>query len=78
MCFRSGGTLSSAQIDKLALGLEMSEQKLLWVVKSPNETVVNALYLNATDSHTDHFDFLLKGFVERTRGMGLVMPSWAP
>ncbi|XP_061349856.1 hydroquinone glucosyltransferase-like [Gastrolobium bilobum] len=77
ICFSSGGTLSSAQIDELALGLEMSEQRFLWVVKSPNDKVANASYFIA-DSHSDPFDFLPKGFVERTKGRGLVVPSWAP
>ncbi|KAH7658194.1 UDP-glucuronosyl/UDP-glucosyltransferase protein [Dioscorea alata] len=35
--FGSGGSLTPAQMEKLALGLEMSRQRFLWVVKSPNE-----------------------------------------
>ncbi|KAG5565440.1 hypothetical protein RHGRI_001356 [Rhododendron griersonianum] len=35
--FGSGGTLSHAQINELALGLEMSGHKFLWVVRTPNE-----------------------------------------
>nr|UTM61880.1 UDP-glycosyltransferase 20354 [Pueraria montana var. lobata] len=77
VCFGSGGTLSSAQINELALGLEMSEQRFLWVMKSPNEEAANASYFTA-DTHTDPLDFLPKGFVERTRGRGFVVPSWAP
>ncbi|KAJ4728149.1 Glycosyltransferase [Melia azedarach] len=49
--FGSGGTLSYDQLTELALGLEISEQKFLWVVKSPDE---------------------------KTKGQGLVVPSWAP
>ena len=77
VCFGSGGTLSSAQVDELALGLEMSEQRFLWVVRSPNDKVANASYFIA-HSHADPFDFLPKGFVERTKRRGLVVPSWAP
>ncbi|XP_061349904.1 hydroquinone glucosyltransferase-like [Gastrolobium bilobum] len=77
VCFGSGGTLSSAQMNELALGLEMSEQRFLWVVKSPNEKIANASYF-IVDSHSDPFDFLPKGFVERTKERGLVVPSWAP
>nr|BBB16128.1 UDP-glucosyltransferase [Indigofera tinctoria] len=75
--FGSGGTLSSAQINELALGLEASEQRFLWVVRSPNDKVANASFFSA-DSHADPFDFLPKGFVERTKQRGLVVSSWAP
>ncbi|XP_061353001.1 hydroquinone glucosyltransferase [Gastrolobium bilobum] len=75
--FGSGGTLSSTQVNELAYGLEMSEQRFLWVVRSPNDNVANASYFSA-DSQFDPFDFLPKGFVERTRGRGLLVPSWGP
>ncbi|MED6126779.1 hypothetical protein PIB30_081834, partial [Stylosanthes scabra] len=81
VCFGSGGTLSSAQTHELAVGLENSEQRFLWVVKCPNEKVANGAYLDANDdvqAKADPLDFLPEGFVERTRGMGLVVPSWAP
>nr|QDM38907.1 UDP-glycosyltransferase UGT72B43 [Glycyrrhiza uralensis] len=77
VCFGSGGTLSSAQMDEVALGLEMSEQRFLWVVRCPNDKVANASYFIA-DSNVDPLDFLPKGFVDRTKGRGLVVPSWAP
>ncbi|WVY91389.1 hypothetical protein V8G54_036903 [Vigna mungo] len=44
VCFGSGGTLSRDQMEELALGLEMSEHRFVWVVKSPNEEVANASY----------------------------------
>ncbi|KAG5231445.1 hypothetical protein OIU77_010448 [Salix suchowensis] len=75
--FGSGGTLSYDQITELALGLEMSEQRFLWVVRTPNDKVANATYFSV-DNHKDPFDFLPKGFLDRTRGRGLVVPSWAP
>jgi hydroquinone glucosyltransferase len=75
--FGSGGTLSSNQIIELALGLEMSEQRFLWVVRSPNDKIANASYFNA-ESHSDPFDFLPNGFLERTKGRGFVVSSWAP
>jgi hydroquinone glucosyltransferase len=44
--FGSGGTLSQAQINELALGLEMSETRFLWVnVRAPNDRA-SATYLN--------------------------------
>ncbi|RYR02635.1 hypothetical protein Ahy_B06g081433 isoform C [Arachis hypogaea] len=75
--FGSGGTLSSAQIDELAHGLEMSEQRFLWVVRSPNDKVANGSYFSAA-SQADPLAFLPKGFVERTKGRGFVVLSWAP
>ncbi|KAI3859714.1 hypothetical protein MKX03_031228 [Papaver bracteatum] len=75
--FGSGGTLSSEQLTELALGLEMSEQRFLWVARSPSDKVANATYFNP-QSIKDPFDFLPKGFIERTKKLGLVVPSWAP
>ncbi|KAB1219588.1 Hydroquinone glucosyltransferase [Morella rubra] len=75
--FGSGGTLSTNQMNELALGLEKSEQRFLWVVRTPNDHVANATYFSV-QSEKDPFDFLPKGFLERTKGRGLVLPSWAP
>lgn len=75
--FGSGGTLSQQQINELALGLEMSGQRFLWVAKSPNEKVANASFFSA-QTVKNPLDFLPKGFLERTQGLGLVVPSWAP
>jgi len=75
--FGSGGTLSSEQITELALGLELSEQKFLWVVRSPSDKTSNAAFFNP-NSQSDALAYLPKGFLERTKGVGLVLPSWAP
>ncbi|KAF5744413.1 hydroquinone glucosyltransferase [Tripterygium wilfordii] len=74
--FGSGGTLSFEQITELALGLEANEQRFLWVVRSP-DVVSNASFFTI-QSQTDPFDFLPKGFLDRTRGRGVVVSSWAP
>ncbi|KAJ4728147.1 Glycosyltransferase [Melia azedarach] len=75
--FGSGGTLSSEQLNELAIGLEMSGQRFLWVVRSPNDKAANATFFSA-QSQKDPFEFLPKGFLDRTKGRGLVVPSWAP
>ncbi|OMO79697.1 UDP-glucuronosyl/UDP-glucosyltransferase [Corchorus capsularis] len=75
--FGSGGTLSSQQMNELAMGLEMSGQRFIWVVKSPNDKAKNATYFGV-DSVDDPIHFLPNGFLERTKGVGLVVPSWAP
>nr|QSB46689.1 glycosyltransferase [Rubia yunnanensis] len=75
--FGSGGTLSSRQLAELASGLEMSEQRFLWVVRSPDDAVSNATYFSV-HSQNDPLAFLPEGFVERTKGRGFLVPSWAP
>ncbi|KAJ9171492.1 hypothetical protein P3X46_014853 [Hevea brasiliensis] len=75
--FGSGGTLSYDQINELALGLEMSQQRFLWVVRSPNDSVANATFFSV-QSQKDPCDFLPEGFLDRTKGRGLLVPSWAP
>lgn len=80
--FGSGGTLSHEQLKELALGLEMSGQRFLWVVRRPNEKAANANYFNSVQSvkdyDPDYYDFLPNGFLERTKEVGLVVPNWAP
>lgn len=74
--FGSGGTLSCEQLNELALGLEMSEQRFLWVVRSPNNAANSTFF--SVNSHKDPYDFLPKGFLDRTKGRGMLVPSWAP
>lgn len=76
--FGSGGTLSSEQITELALGLEMSQQRFLWVVKKPSDHAANASYFDIRRHDDDDLSFLPDGFLDRTEGRGLVIPSWAP
>ncbi|KAI9100823.1 hypothetical protein K1719_024185 [Acacia pycnantha] len=73
--FGSGGTLSPDQLEELALGLEMSGHKFLWVVRAPS-ALANSAYLSAQKE--DPLEYLPKGFRERTKGQGFVVPSWAP
>ncbi|XP_027336954.1 hydroquinone glucosyltransferase-like [Abrus precatorius] len=73
--FGSGGTLSQQQLNELALGLELSGQKFLWVLRAPSDSV-NAAYLGVAND--DPLQFLPDGFLERTEEQGLVVPSWAP
>lgn len=75
--FGSGGTLSSNQFTELALGLEMSEQRFIWVVRSPDDEKANASFFS-NQTKKDPTEFLPQGFIERTKGQGLVVPNWAP
>ncbi|KAL9234532.1 hypothetical protein vseg_009393 [Gypsophila vaccaria] len=76
--FGSGGTLSYDQLIELANGLEISEQRFLWVVRSPNDKVANAAYFSNEIERNNPLNFLPKGFLDRTKGRGLVVPNWAP
>ncbi|XP_028787331.1 hydroquinone glucosyltransferase-like [Neltuma alba] len=73
--FESGGTLSNDQLEELALELEMSGHKFLWVLRTPSE-VANSGYLSARKD--DPLDYLPKGFLKKTNGHGFVVQSWAP
>ncbi|KAI8026553.1 Hydroquinone glucosyltransferase [Camellia lanceoleosa] len=74
--FGSVGTLSHDQLNELALGLELSGQRFLWVVRSPSDNASVSSF-NAHNQN-DPLSLLPKGFLERTQGQGLVVPSWAP
>ncbi|XP_017257068.2 UDP-glycosyltransferase 72B1 [Daucus carota subsp. sativus] len=74
----SGGTLTSEQMSELALGLEMSKQKFMWVVRKPNDFTSSGTFFNAGRGDDDPLSYLPEGFVERTAGAGLVVPTWAP
>ncbi|KAH7682354.1 hydroquinone glucosyltransferase protein [Dioscorea alata] len=75
--FGSVGRLTCSQIKELACGLEMSGQRFLWVVRTPSDIESSAKYFNST-SIDDPVAFLPDGFVERTKNVGLLVPSWAP
>ncbi|KAK7293265.1 hypothetical protein RJT34_16128 [Clitoria ternatea] len=74
--FGSGAKLSQDQLNELALGLELSGKKFLWVVRAPSESP-NPAHVNY-ESSGDPLQFLPNGFIERTKEQGLVVPSWAP
>lgn len=75
--FGSGGALSHNQIIELALGLEMSDQKFLWVIRCPNDKNSSAAYFKIQNSG-DPLAYLPDGFLDRTKNRGLVVPLWAP
>ncbi|XP_028799234.1 hydroquinone glucosyltransferase [Neltuma alba] len=75
--FGSGGSLSEDQIKELALGLELSNVRFLWVnVKAPSSKASASYLIKPENDQLE--SFLPKGFQERTRERGLVMASWAP
>ncbi|KAG5032722.1 hypothetical protein AAZX31_06G223400 [Glycine max] len=78
--FGSGGTLSYEQMRELALGLEMSEQRFVWVVRAPIEESVDAAFFTTGRSESEEVEmskYLPEGFISRTRKVGLLVPEWA-
>ncbi|MCD7454363.1 hypothetical protein HAX54_024532 [Datura stramonium] len=78
VCFGSGGTMSSQQMTELAWGLELSQQKFVWVVRPPFDGDADSAYLNSTGNDTRGvLEYLPEGFLTRTKDMSLVVPMWA-
>ncbi|KAG9440932.1 hypothetical protein H6P81_021097 [Aristolochia fimbriata] len=76
--FGSGGTLSAEQVTELAWGLELSQQRFVWVVRAPTGSEGPGSYFTAGGGAGEPSEYLPDGFLSRTRGRGLVVPSWAP
>ncbi|XP_047093165.1 UDP-glycosyltransferase 88B1-like [Lolium rigidum] len=68
LCFGSTGTAnhSEEQLREIAVGLEKSGHRFLWVVRAPH----------GDDPDLDAL--LPDGFMDRTGGRGLVVKQWAP
>nr|ACD03252.1 UDP-glycosyltransferase UGT88C4 [Avena strigosa]AZQ26936.1 UGT88C4 [Avena strigosa] len=77
LCFGSLGRFSGKQIREVALGLEASGQRFLWVVKSPPNDDPAKKFENPSEK-PDLDALLPEGFLDRTKDKGLVVKSWAP
>lgn len=69
LCFGSRGQFTAAQTKEIAKGLEKSGQRFLWVVRNPSSD---------STSEEELEKLLPNGFLERTKGTGLVVKGWAP
>ncbi|KAM1388026.1 hypothetical protein ACFX2I_016199 [Malus domestica] len=76
--FGSGGTLSREQMIELARGLELSQKRFVWVARPPNDSSASGSFFKAGFNTDDPASYLPEGFLDRTRGRGLVTSSWAP
>lgn len=77
--FGSGGTLSCKQVIELAWGLEMSEQRFVWVVRPPVDNDASASYFNVSNGCDDGTpSYLPDGFLTRNSEKGLIVQMWAP
>ncbi|XP_059646271.1 zeatin O-glucosyltransferase-like [Cornus florida] len=68
--FGTTTSLSDEQIKELAIGLERSEQKFIWVLRDADKGDV---FVGETRRAQ-----LPKGFEERVEGKGMVVRDWAP
>jgi len=69
--FGSETGLPRAQVIELALGLEASGHRFLWVLRSPSSSFLSI-------EETEISQLLPEGFKSRTQDRGLVVASWAP
>ncbi|KAL2348477.1 hypothetical protein Fmac_002477 [Flemingia macrophylla] len=77
--FGSGGTMSEGQMREVALGLELSQQRFVWVVRPPNDGASGWFFEVASGDGDDvALSGLPEGFAKRTESVGFVVPMWAP
>ncbi|XP_052196708.1 anthocyanidin 5,3-O-glucosyltransferase-like [Diospyros lotus] len=76
LCFGSLGSFSVEQLAAMAVGLERSGQRFLWVVRNPPDPDKGKVI--AAPPEPDLDSLLPDGFLERTKERGLVVKSWAP
>ncbi|XVE53348.1 hypothetical protein DITRI_Ditri02bG0197100 [Diplodiscus trichospermus] len=76
--FGSGGTLSVEQQTELAWGLELSQQRFIWVLRKPTDAACAGTFFNTGSEVNESKAYLPEGFLNKTQGVGLVVPSWAP
>ncbi|XP_031475546.1 anthocyanidin 3-O-glucosyltransferase 2-like [Nymphaea colorata] len=74
LCFGSRGAFAAEQIMEIARGLELSGQRFLWSVLPPSHRRPGV----SIHPTVDPFEALPTGFIERTKGRGLVWSGWTP
>lgn len=78
--FGSGGTLSVEQIKELAWGLELSQQRFIWVVRTPTINGSDGSFFKPGQfgGSDDSPGYFPEGFLRRTQKVGFVVATWAP
>ncbi|XP_030533197.1 UDP-glycosyltransferase 88B1-like [Rhodamnia argentea] len=76
LSFGSMGVFSARQLKEIAIGLERSEVRFLWVVRVPPPH--DEARHGSAEVEPGVEPFLPEGFVDRTRGRGKIVESWAP
>ncbi|XVF61993.1 hypothetical protein PTKIN_Ptkin08bG0180600 [Pterospermum kingtungense] len=75
--FGSGGTLPAKQMTEIAWGLELSQQRFIWVVRPPVENDASGTFFDVRNRSDSTPDYLPEGFLTRIQDRGLVVPMWA-
>ncbi|KAL8531958.1 hypothetical protein ACS0TY_008530 [Phlomoides rotata] len=75
--FGSGGMLSAEQIIELAWGLELSQQRFVWVVRPPTVGRVDDSFFNMSSGSDCTPNYLPEGFLSRTHSVGIIVQNWA-
>ncbi|EEE64436.1 UDP-glycosyltransferase 88F5 [Oryza sativa Japonica Group] len=80
LCFGStgAGSHSVEQLREIAVGLEKSGQRFLWVVRAPRVAIDDDDDSFNPRAEPDVDALLPAGFLERTTGRGVVVKLWAP
>ncbi|XP_060212999.1 zeatin O-glucosyltransferase-like [Lycium barbarum] len=73
--FGTTTTLSQEQVNELALGLEQSNHKFIWVIREADDERMD---MENNSEGKDVKIELPKGFEERVKGRGMVVRNWAP
>jgi hypothetical protein len=76
LCFGSLEPFTKEQLREIAIGLEKSGQRFLWVVRDP--PFHNLSVSIKPNGYPDLDSLLPDGFLERTKERGLVVKLWAP
>ncbi|KAJ4962816.1 hypothetical protein NE237_022755 [Protea cynaroides] len=77
LSFGSEGVFSAAQVREIAIGLENSGQRFLWVVREP-VSEDNNIHRSLEYKDPDLEALLPESFLNRTKERGFVVKSWAP
>ncbi|KAM1070222.1 hypothetical protein COP2_002091 [Malus domestica] len=78
LCFGSLGLFSKEQLKEIALGLERSGHRFLWVVRNPPNSQNGQTVDLTVQAGPDLESLLPDGFLGRTKDRGLVVKMWAP
>ncbi|KAG6649891.1 UDP-glycosyltransferase 88A1-like [Carya illinoinensis] len=78
LSFGSLGTFSKEQLKEIAVGLEKSDQRFLWVVRSPPKKEQSQQFSSQSEEDPDLDSLLPESFLDRTSEKGLVVKQWAP
>ncbi|KAJ4959997.1 hypothetical protein NE237_019907 [Protea cynaroides] len=75
LTFGSLGLFSAEQLKEIAIGLEKSGQRFLWVVRNP--PLEDKSWRNLAPPEPDLDGLLPEGFLDRTKDRGFVLKQWA-